>query len=129
MIDCLKERGDARNVYEEFLDTVLLYLYQALDYENHTKFQQNLKEAIEEGAAKMPTIAEHFIEKEGRKDCRKALKGLEQGIREAILETLEVRFEKVTERVREKIHGTEDITHLRNLRKKALTTPSLEEFE
>ncbi len=74
MIDCLKERGDARNVYEEFLDTVLLYLYQALDYENHTKFQQNLKEAIEEGAAKMPTIAEHFIEKEGRKDCRKALK-------------------------------------------------------
>ncbi len=130
IVACLKEKGEAKNVVEEFLDTVVKYLAQGINYEDHAQIRQKLLEKFEEGVEKMPTIAEHYIEEGMQNGLEKGLeKGLEQGVREAILENLEIRYAKVPEQIVNKIEALADIQKLRNLRRKTLTAASLEEFE
>lgn len=117
---------------------MLLYVYQTMNVEDHAQVKQEFENALREGAEKMPTIAEYCIQQGIEKGIEKELeqgleqgieKGLEQEAREAVLDILHIRFNKVSKRVVGKIIAVEDITLLRELRRKALMTESLNEFE
>lgn len=59
--------------------------------------------------------------------------GLQQGAlrcaREAVLESLSARFGAVPEAVSERVHALEDMESLRGLLRRAVTVPSMEEFQ
>jgi len=68
---------------------------------------------------------------EGRQEGRQ--EGLEKGIlqtaREAIIDVLDTRFDHVPESVRERVSAIGSETTLRELLRRAVRTPSLEEFQ
>ncbi len=109
---------------------MLLYLYQTIKAEDQVQVKQEFENALREGAEKMPTIAEYYIQQGIEKGIEQGLEqGLEQEAREAVLDILHIRFNKVPKRLFAAISSLEEITFLRDLRRKALTVASLKEFE
>ena len=108
----LQELEESRRDAGEVLYTMLLYLYQTINVEDHAHVKQELEKALRKGAKQMPTIAEYYIQQgkqqgkeKGREEGRQEglqeglEQGLEQGIREAIFEILEARFGNIPERI------------------------------
>jgi hypothetical protein len=81
------------------------------------------------------TLFEELALKEGlEKGLEKGLmEGLEKGIiqtaREAILDVLDTRFGEVPGSVRERINAIGSERNLKDLHRRAILTPSLEEFQ
>ncbi|NBP24840.1 MAG: hypothetical protein EBU81_09890 [Proteobacteria bacterium] len=85
------------------------------------------------------TLFEELALKEGlEKGIQKGLeqgleKGLEKGIlqnaREAILDVLDTRFGQVPDSVRERINSLDNERTLKDLLRRAILTPSLNEFQ
>jgi len=73
------------------------------------------------------TLFEELALKEG---LEKGLeKGLVQNAREAIIDVLDTRFDHVPESVRERVSAIGSETTLRELLRRAVRTPSIEEFQ
>jgi hypothetical protein len=81
------------------------------------------------------TLFEELALKEGlEKGIQKGLEqGLEKGIlqnaREAILDVLDTRFGEVPDSVRERVNAICGERNLKDLHRRAILTPSLEEFQ
>lgn len=79
-------------------------------------------EIIEYGEGKhMPYIT--YVERRGLQQ------GLLEGARESTIDNLEVRFGTISEEIIEIINKIDDISLLKRLRKKAIQTATIEEFE
>ena len=102
----LQEPGEKRSDVEEIFHTVLIYLYQVISVEDHAQVKREFENALREGAEKMPTIAEYYIQ-------QGIQKGVEQEARETILDNLTVRFTNVPKPLLETISILEDIALLR----------------
>jgi len=114
-------------------------LPDALKIQFRTQLQQRLPDKS------MPhiTLFEELALKEGlEKGIQKGLEqglekglmeGLEKGIlqtaREAILDVLDTRFGQVPESIRERINSLCGERNLKDLHRRAILTPSLEEFQ
>jgi thymidylate kinase len=98
-------------------------LPDGLKIQFRTQLQQRLPDKI------MPhiTLFEELALKEGLKE------GLEKGIlqtaREAILDVLDTRFGEVPDSVRERVNAICGERNLKDLHRRAILTPSLEEFQ
>jgi hypothetical protein len=113
----------------------LMPLPDGLKIQFRTQLQQRLPDKI------MPhiTLFEELALKEGlEKGIQKGLeqgleKGLEKGIlqnaREAILDVLDTRFGQVPDSVRERINSLDNERTLKDLLRRAILTPSLNEFQ
>jgi predicted transposase YdaD len=85
------------------------------------------------------TLFEELALKEGRQKGRQKgrqeglVEGLEKGIlqtaREAIIDVLDTRFGQVPDSVRERVNALCSEPTLKNLLRRAVRTPSLEEFQ
>jgi predicted transposase YdaD len=81
------------------------------------------------------TLFEELALKEGRQEGRQEglVEGLEKGIlqtaREAIIDVLDTRFGQVPDSVRERVNSLCSEPTLKNLLRRAVRTPSLEEFQ
>jgi predicted transposase/invertase (TIGR01784 family) len=120
-----RDLGEKRSDIEEILYTVLHYLYQTIKAEDQVQVKQEFERTLREGAEKMPTLAEYYIQ-QGREEAKQ--QGIQEA-REAILDFLQVRFNRVPKRVVAKVTAIDDMAELRELRRKALRVESLKEFE
>ena len=107
------------------------------------QFRKQLQQRLPDTAMPHITLFEELALKEGlEKGLEKGLvegrqeglvEGLEKGIvqnaREAILDVIDTRFGQVPDSVRERINAIESEPTLKNLLRRAVRTPSLEEFQ
>jgi len=109
----------------------LMPLSDALKIQFRNQLQQRLPDKT------MPhiTLFEELALKEGRQEGRQEglVEGLEKGIlqtaREAIIDVLDTRFGQVPDSVRERVNALCSEPTLKNLLRRAVRTPSLEEFQ
>jgi predicted transposase YdaD len=90
-----------------------------------------LKEGLEKGIQKGLVEGRQKGRQEGRQEGLE--KGLEKGIlqnaREAIIDVLDTRFGQVPDSVREQVNTLCGERNLKDLHRRAILTPSLEEFQ
>jgi flagellar biosynthesis/type III secretory pathway protein FliH len=83
----------------------------------------------EQGEKIMSTLAERWIEEGKRQGLQQGLQqGTAAAAREAVVEALEARFDVIPRSLLERIEQTEDPAVLKMLLKKAVTSPTLEDF-
>ena len=91
------------------------------------QFRKQLQQRLPDKTMPHITLFEELALKEGLE------KGLEKGIlqnaREAILDVLDTRFGQVPDSVREQVNTLCGERNLKNLHRRAILTPSLEEFQ
>jgi hypothetical protein len=99
------------------------------------QFRNQLQQRLPDKTMPHITLFEELALKEGlEKGLEKGLvEGLEKGIvqnaREAILDVLETRFGQVPDSLRERINAIGGERNLKDLHRRAILTPSLEEFQ
>ncbi len=99
------------------------------------QFRNQLQQRLPDKTMPHITLFEELALKEGLKEgLEKGLeKGIEKGIvqnaREAILDVLETRFGQVPDSLRERVNAIGSEPTLKNLLRRAVRTPSLEEFQ
>ena len=91
------------------------------------QFRKQLQQRLPDKTMPHITLFEELALKEGLE------KGLEKGIvqnaREAILDVLDTRFGQVPDSVRERVNTIGSERNLKDLHRRAILTPSLEEFQ
>jgi hypothetical protein len=98
-----------------------------LPEDHKIQFRNQLQQRLPDKTMPHITLFEELALKEGLE------KGLEKGIvqnaREAILDVLETRFGQVPDSLRERVNTIGSEPTLKNLLRRAVRTPSLEEFQ
>jgi hypothetical protein len=98
---------------------------------NKIQFRSQLQQRLPDTAMPHITLFEELALKEGRQEG--LVEGLEKGIlqtaREAIIDVLDTRFGQVPDSVRERVNALCSEPTLKNLLRRAVRTPSLEEFQ
>ena len=91
------------------------------------QFRNQLQQRLPDKTMPHITLFEELALKEGLE------KGLEKGIvqtaREAILDVLDIRFGQVPDSLRERVNAIGGERNLKDLHRRAILTPSLEEFQ
>jgi hypothetical protein len=106
-----------------------------LPEDHKIRFRKQLQQRLPDKTMPHITLFEELALKEGlEKGLKKGLvEGLEKGIvqnaREAILDVLETRFGQVPDSLRERVNTIGSEPTLKNLLRRAVRTPSLEEFQ
>jgi hypothetical protein len=103
------------------------------------QFRKQLQQRLPDKTMPHITLFEELALKEGlEKGIQKGLlegleKGLERGIlqnaREAIIDVLDTRFGQVPDSVREQVNTLYGARNLKDLHRRAILTPSIEEFQ
>ena len=99
------------------------------------QFRNQLQQRLPAKTMPHITLFEELALKEGRQEGRQEglVEGLEKGIvqnaREAILDVLDTRFGQVPVSVRERVNDIGSERTLKELHRRAILTPSLEEFQ
>ena len=99
------------------------------------QFRKQLQQRLPDKAMPHITLFEELALKEGlEKGLEKGLvegrqEGLVQNAREAILDVLETRFGQVLDSLRERVNTIGSEPTLKNLLRRAVRTPGLEEFQ
>ncbi|MFN3788229.1 Rpn family recombination-promoting nuclease/putative transposase [Sulfurihydrogenibium azorense] len=109
------------------LEDVRECLYIIIDYTVIVKKDlETIEKVLEEigGEEKMMTLTEKW-KMEG---LQEGLKRLIQESQEAVIEILEIRFGSVSDELKSKIKAIEDLEKLKNLRREAVKTQSIEDF-
>ncbi|HLC16616.1 MAG TPA: Rpn family recombination-promoting nuclease/putative transposase, partial [Thermodesulfovibrionia bacterium] len=110
----------------EYLQTILRYLSSAGEHLNKEEVREALtKTFVEQGGNLMATLAEQWIE-EGRAEGKKEGRAEAQKM---LIELLEFRFSFAPSYMVEMVEGIMSLEVLRQLRKRAFTVDSLEQFE
>jgi hypothetical protein len=125
LVKGLYERGFNREDVLELFRVIDWMM--ALPQELERRFDQEFEKFEEERAMPYVTSIERRAIERGRAE------GLQQGrledAREAVIDNLEARFKHVPEAFHAAIQGVQDVDRLRELRKHAAVTPSLEAFQ
>jgi len=87
------------------------------------QFRIQLQQRLPDKSMPHITLFEELARKEGLE------KGIIQTAREAILDVLDTRFGEVPGSVRERINALGSERNLKDLHRRAILTPSLEEFQ
>ncbi len=87
------------------------------------QFRTQLQQRLPDKTMPHITLFEELALKEGLE------KGILQNAREAILDVLDTRFGEVPDSVRERINSLCGERNLKDLHRRAILTPSLEEFQ
>ena len=99
------------------------------------QFRKQLQQRLPDKTMPHITLFEELALKEGRQEglLEGRQEGLEKGLiqnaREAILDVLDTRFGQVPDSVREQVNTLCGERHLKDLHRRAILTPSLEEFQ
>jgi thymidylate kinase len=95
------------------------------------QFRNQLQQRLPDKTMPHITLFEELALKEGlEKGIEKGLeKGIVQTAREAILDVLDIRFGQVPDSLRERVNAIGGERNLKDLHRRAILTPSLEEFQ
>ena len=87
------------------------------------QFRNQLQQRLPDQIMPHITLFEELALKEGLE------KGIVQNAREAILDVLDTRFGQVPDSLRERVNAIGGERNLKDLHRRAILTPSLEEFQ